>query len=163
MKIGQKFNVKAGENGKFYFNADREGLFVSSDIGSFLECRGTAIEAGKKYFLEDGDLLKYGFGDKQIINVELLKLHPMCTFPCCQGIPRIRIGIPPLSEIVSPMEFRNRNENGQKRKSDSYPKLFLCRNYFSDQKRITEEFQFWSEIIPRRNSAICTKTDNVGQ
>jgi hypothetical protein len=26
-----------------------------------------------------------------------------------------------------------------------------------------EEFQFLSEIIPRRNSAIGTKTDNVGQ
>ncbi len=57
----------------------------------------------------------------------------------------------------------NRNENGQKWKSDSYPKLFLWRNYFSDQKGITEEFQFWSEIIPRRNSANGTKTDNIEQ
>jgi hypothetical protein len=32
--------------------------------------------------------------------------------PCCQGILWIRVGIPPLSEIVPPVEFRNRNENG---------------------------------------------------
>jgi hypothetical protein len=38
-----------------------------------------------------------------------------------------------LSEIVSPMDFRNRNENGQKRKSDSYPKLFFVQVDLSEK------------------------------
>ncbi len=77
------------------------------------------------------------------------------------SIADIQITDTEFSEFVSSMDFRNRNENGQKRKSDSYPKLFLWRNYFSDQKRITEKFQFWSEIIPRWNSAIGTKKRTI--